>query len=92
MNELEDINKNSNPKKTGKVFNENYNTQRIQRLKSIIKSIHDQGGTKFYTVLVDGEMVVPKNDNIELFDNYEQFMEPNTQKVEVRLHLSLIHI
>lgn len=83
---MEEIFENKNPKKTGKVFNEPYNIQRINRLKGIIKGIHEQGGCKFYSIFVDGEMVVAKNDNIELFDNYHQYMEPNTQQVEIRLH------
>lgn len=73
-------------KSSGKVYREVYHPERIERLKSIIADFQRQGSQKFYSVLVDGETVVPKNYNAQNFDNYKKYLLSNTQHIEVRMY------
>jgi len=73
-------------KSSGKVYHEVYNPERIERLKSIVSDFQKQGSQKFYSILVDGETVVAKNQNADNFDNYKKYLLSNTQNIEVRMY------
>ena len=65
-----------------------YDIQQIERLKSIVADFHTQGKRKRYSVLVDGETVVPINTDARKFDNYKRYLLNSTGRVEVRMYFN----
>lgn len=59
---------------------------RIQWLKTVIEGHFNQGKRKRYSILVDGEMVVPVTSNPEHFEDYERYVTSSTRTVEVRMY------
>lgn len=68
------------------VFTEAYSGQAVKRLKDLVKAFYNQGERKYYCILVDGEIVVPKNADVRKFSRYLQFINKNTHQVEVRMY------
>lgn len=80
--EHQDIERRTN----GSNFTEGYDPQRIERLKTIIQDYEDQGKSKRYCIIVDGEMVVPVNAEASNFDKYKRYIIGNTNTVEIRMY------
>lgn len=73
-------------KATGSTFTEGFDPVRIERLKTIIQDYEDQGKSKRYSIIVDGEMVVPVNSAAENFDKYTRYIIGSSNTVEVRMY------
>lgn len=71
---------------TGSTFTEGFDPVRIERLKTIIQDYEDQGKEKWYSIIVDGEMVVPNNATASNFDKYKRYIIGNSNTVEVRMY------
>lgn len=69
------------------VFNNPYSREAIGRLKAMIKTFEAQEKSKYYTILVDGEIVVDRTDSHTKFDEYQPFVTPYTKTVEIRMYL-----
>ena len=87
MEELEKINERVVDKRANgsQVFTEPYSQPGIGRLKHLVLTFYGQGERKFYSILVDGETVVPKNCDGRKFNNYLRFVNKHTKTVEVRM-------
>lgn len=83
--ELENENIQPRRKPTGSTYTEGFDPERIERLKMIIKDFEDQGKAKRYSIIVDGEMVVPTNSEAAKFDNYKRYLLGSSNEVEVRM-------
>lgn len=68
------------------VFTEPYNEGALSSLKHLILAFYEQGKRKYYSILVDGETVVPKTSDGRKFDNHLRFVNDYTKMVEVRLY------
>lgn len=75
---------NSKRNNQSRTSEEPYSVERLDALKKIIFHFYENELPKFYSIFIDGEMVVPRTDDPEKFDTYKVFMEPHTQMVEVR--------
>lgn len=68
------------------VYTEPYSEAGMQRLMELVLTFYRQGDRKFYSIHVDGEMVVPKNSDGRKFNRYLQFVNQQTKTVEVRMY------
>ncbi len=84
---MEDIRQTHKRRNGGKIYNEPFNPDSIDRLRQMVQTFHGQGKPKIYCVLVDGEIVVEKNADADRFDAYKDFMSDHTKKVEVRMYM-----
>lgn len=68
------------------IFYKPYSPERLSNIKTLIENFERQGVSKRYAILVDGEVCIPHGSSIEEFDNYLEFMHPESETVEVRLY------
>lgn len=68
------------------VFSEPYSEAAISRLKNLVLTFYAQGERKYYSISVDGEIVVAKNCDGRKFDGYLRFLTPHTRLIEVRMY------
>jgi hypothetical protein len=73
----------------GKVFHERYSEERLNAIKRIVETQQSQGKQKRYSISVDGEMIINNTADLELFDTYLEYIEPHTEKIEVRLYFGV---
>lgn len=73
----------------GKVFHEPYSEERLNAIKRIVETQQSQGKQKRYSISVDGEMIINNTADLELFDTYLEYIEPHTEKIEVRLYFGV---
>ena len=87
MEELENIHERVIDKRGNgsQVFTEPYSQPAIGRLKHLVLTFFAQGERKYYSIIVDGETVVPKNADGRKFNNYLRFVNKHTKTVEVRM-------
>lgn len=63
-----------------------YSTQAMERLKRLLENFYKSGEEKYFSILVDGEIVVQKTNDPELFNNYREFVNELTRQIIVRLY------
>ena len=69
------------------VFYRPYSPERLNNIKKLIENFEQQGMTKYYAILVDGEVCIPRGAGLDGFDNYLEFLHPESETVEVRLFM-----
>ncbi len=84
---MEDYEQRDKRRNGSSLFNEPYSLEGIERLKSMIKTFEAQNREKFYSILVDNEVVVERNPHFEQFDDFKPFVNEHTRTVEVRLYI-----
>lgn len=82
---MENHHSNKNTRVRG-AFYKPFSKERVRAIKRLIENFESQEKVKHYSILVDGEMVVPKGSNSESFDDYETFLDEHTERVEIRLY------
>ena len=66
---------------------ERYNSQRLDFLKQLLtNSVENSKAPQDYEIRVDDMRVVPRTNNPELFDSYEDFITEQTRSVMVMLY------
>jgi len=66
---------------------ERYNSQRLEFLKQLLtNSVENSKAPQDYEIRVDDMRVVPRTNNPELFDSYEDFITEQTRSVLVMLY------
>lgn len=65
---------------------EPYSRDRVENLKNIVVRYRKNGKDKRYSIVVDGEMVIPKTDDPALFDEYLDYVNHLTRFIEVRIY------
>ncbi len=65
-----------------------YDQFKIDKLKHYLEDMAGKGQARLYEVFVDGLKVVPKTDDVNQFDTYEQYMDEDTEKVRVLVYNS----
>lgn len=68
-----------------KEFNELYSEDRIERLKNILIDSKEDGIERQFTILVDGEVVVPRTNEINYFDKFRKYYVAGSKRLEIRL-------
>ena len=70
------------------ISNEKYDQLKIDRLKHFLQNMADKGQAKPYEIFVDSLKVVPKTDDVKDFDNFEFYMNEDTEKVRILIYNS----
>lgn len=67
------------------VYREPYSESAIDRLRKLVVKLYEQGERKYYSILVDGEIVVPRNADGRKFTRYLEFIDSDTKTIEVKM-------
>lgn len=65
-----------------------FDQQKIDRLKNHLESLATKGAPKYYEIFVDGLKAVPKTNEPNEFDGYENYMSPDTGQIKIVIYCS----
>lgn len=65
---------------------DNYDQQKVDRLKNHLAAMAAKQKPKHYEIFVDGLKGVPKTDDPNDFDSYEDYMTPDTNEVRIKIY------
>lgn len=68
---------------------DNYNAEKIERLKLHLSHYADKGQAKPYEIYVDNLKAVPKTEATEDFYSYETYLSADTEKIKIIIYNSL---
>jgi hypothetical protein len=68
------------------LFEDMYDQLKIEKLKQTLQKQSDLGKPQYFEVYVDGLKAVPKTNDINEFDNYENFMMEDTEKIRILVY------
>ncbi len=71
------------------ITNEKYDQLKIDRLKHFLTDMAAKGQPRPYEIFVDGLKVVPKTEDPKEFDNYEYYMNEDTEKIRILIFNSM---
>ena len=83
---MEDLDATAKNRNGGKVHNDPYSKERMEAIKRIVAKYGNQGRKKRFSISVDSELIVPVTTDIDLFDDYLDFIDSHTRNIEVRLY------
>lgn len=63
-----------------------YNEFKIERIYQILKNQEKLGQSTNYQIFVDTFKVVPKTDDLSLFETYSTFVDANTQSITIQIY------
>jgi hypothetical protein len=67
---------------------DNFDQQKIERLKNHLVAMAGKGKAKFYEIFVDSLKAVPKTDEPNEFDGYEDYMTADTEQIKILIYNS----
>lgn len=67
---------------------DNFDQQKIDRLKNHLVAMAGKGQAKLYEIFVDSLKAVPKTDEPNDFDGYEDYMTPDTEQIKIIIYQS----
>src|SRR5512138_3064181 len=70
------------------VTNDNYDQLKIDKLKHFLEEMAAKGHARPFEIFVDNLKIVPKTDDPKEFDNYELYMNEDTEKVRILIYNS----
>ena len=70
------------------VTNDQYDQLKIDKLRHFLEDMAMKGHARSYEIFVDSLKVVPKTDDPKQFENYEYYMNENTEKVRILIYTS----
>ena len=77
------------PKKhTMAIINETYDQFKIDKLKHFIEDMAAKGQPKPFEIFVDNLKVIPRTEDAKEFENYEYYMNENTEKIRIVIYNS----
>jgi hypothetical protein len=71
--------------------NSAYSQARIDQIQRLLERLQTAGDAKEYDILVDNIPVVPRTHNLELFNSYEEEIQPDTRNVTIRIYQGSSH-
>ena len=80
------MNQESRGRQIRRVFTKPYSHDNVERLKKIIHSSSKGDEKRFYAIRIDGEFCIFKTDDLERFDDYQEFIDAQTESVEIVLY------
>lgn len=69
---------------------DNFDQNKIDRLKTHLSNMAEKGKAKFYEIFVDNLKAVPKTDEISDFDAYEDYMTVDTEQIKIVIYNSTL--
>lgn len=70
------------------VSNDKYDQLKIDKLKHFLQEMATKGSARPYEIFVDNLKVVPKTEDPKDFDNYEYYMNEDTEKIRILIYNS----
>src|SRR5689334_312785 len=71
------------------VTNDKYDQLKIDKLKHFLVEMAAKGQVRPYEIFVDGLKVVPKTEDPKDFDNFEYYMNEDTEKIRILIYYSM---
>ncbi len=71
------------------VTTEKYDQLKIDKLRHLLTDLAAKGQGRPYEIFVDGLKVVPKTEDPKEFDNYEYYINEDTEKIRILIYYSL---
>jgi hypothetical protein len=68
------------------VSNEQFDQQKIDRLKHFLETMAAKGQARPYEIFVDHLKVIPKTDDPKEFDNYDYYLHEDTEKIAILIY------
>ena len=68
------------------ITHDNYDQLKIDKLKHYLEDMTAKGHAKPYEIFVDSLKVVPKTEDPKEFDNYEYYMNDDTEKIRIQIY------
>jgi hypothetical protein len=65
---------------------DNFDQNKIDRLKNHLSTMADKNKAKFYEIFVDTLKAVPKTDEISDFDAYEDYITVDTEQIKIVIY------
>ncbi len=67
---------------------DNFDQNKIDRLKNHLLAMAEKGKAKFYEIFVDTLKAVPKTDEVSDFESYEDYMNADTEQIKLIIYNS----
>lgn len=67
---------------------DNFDQNKVDRLKNHLQTLADKNKAKFYEIFVDNLKAVPKTDEISDFDAYEDYINVDTEQLKIIIYNS----
>lgn len=68
------------------LFEDTYDALKIEKLKQSLQKQSDLGKPQYFEIYVDGLKAVPKTNDMNEFDNFENFMLEDTEKIRILVY------
>ena len=68
--------------------NENFDQLKVDKLKHFLEDMANKGQPRPYEIFVDGLKVIPKTEDPKDFDNYDYYMNEDTEKIRILIYNS----
>src|SRR5690349_5580090 len=65
-----------------------FDQQKVDRLKNHLVAMAAKQNPKFYEIFVDSLTAVPKTDEPNEFEGYEDYMSPDTKEIKIKIYNS----
>lgn len=65
---------------------DNFDQQKIDRLKNHLELMAAKNKAKFFEIFVDNLKAVPKTDEPKEFDDYENYMTPDSEQIKIVIY------
>lgn len=69
---------------------DNFDQNKIDRLKNHLTAMAEKGKAKFYEIFVDTLKAVPKTDEVSDFESYEDYMNADTEQIKLIIYNSAL--
>lgn len=71
------------------ITTEKYDQLKIDKLKHLLTDLKDKGQGRPFEIYVDGLKVVPKTEDVKEFENYEYYINEDSEKIRILIYYSL---
>ena len=68
------------------ITTEKYDPMKVELIKKNLETQTEQGAPLFYEIYVDNLKVVQRTNKVELFDNFEEFVNEDTLKIRILIY------
>jgi hypothetical protein len=72
------------------ITNENFDQQKIEKLKYFLEDMAEKNSPRPYEIFVDNLKVVPKTEDPAHFDGHEYYINEDTEKIRILIYNSVL--
>ena len=71
------------------ITTEKYDQLKIDKLKHLLTELTSKGQARPFEIFVDGLKVVPKTEDVKEFENYEYYINEDSEKIRILIYYSI---